>query len=331
MKTLKALAGLLSIVLVAGLAVLTLRLNDHPSLAPYQDRLLPAADAKAGELRVTWLGVSTLLFDDGQTGILIDGFFSRPGKLKTLLGKVGPDRRLVDASLARLGVTNLAAVVVVHSHWDHVLDAPYVAEKTGALLVGSRTTRNIGIGYGLDPGRIHVASPKDQLNIGGFGISLLHTIHSPNPIAPGELLEPLTPPAHVSAFKEGGSYSVVIAHRGRRILVQASAGFVPDALDGVQADVVFLGIGMLGKLDQRYRENFWKEVVQATGAQRVIPIHWDDFWLPLDTPLKPLPSQFDDFPATMRFLLEQGGKAAVEVRMPEAWISFDPFAPKKGH
>jgi hypothetical protein len=33
----------------------------------------------------------TLLFDDGKTALLTDGFFTRPGKLRTLLGRVAPD------------------------------------------------------------------------------------------------------------------------------------------------------------------------------------------------------------------------------------------------
>ena len=32
----------------------------------------------------TWLGVSTLLFDDGETQILIDGFISRPSLFESL-------------------------------------------------------------------------------------------------------------------------------------------------------------------------------------------------------------------------------------------------------
>ena len=36
---------------------------------------------KENQVKVTFFGVSTLLFDDGETQILLDGFFSRPSIL----------------------------------------------------------------------------------------------------------------------------------------------------------------------------------------------------------------------------------------------------------
>ena len=35
----------------------------------------------AGDLAVTFLGVSTLLFDDGESAVMFDGYFSRPSLL----------------------------------------------------------------------------------------------------------------------------------------------------------------------------------------------------------------------------------------------------------
>lgn len=50
------------------------------------------ADNKASGLRVTFLGVSTLLFDDGESAILIDRFFARPDKDTVRTNKADPDR-----------------------------------------------------------------------------------------------------------------------------------------------------------------------------------------------------------------------------------------------
>src|SRR4051794_40085522 len=71
------------------------------------------------ESRAMFLGVSTLLFDDGETAVLTDGFFSRPGVVRTFIGRVRPDKRRIEAALARAGIDKLAAVFVVHSHYDH--------------------------------------------------------------------------------------------------------------------------------------------------------------------------------------------------------------------
>jgi hypothetical protein len=50
----------------------------RPDLADYADRFdVPAATPQA-PLTVTWLGVTTLLIDDGESALMTDGFFTRP-------------------------------------------------------------------------------------------------------------------------------------------------------------------------------------------------------------------------------------------------------------
>ncbi|NNC56858.1 MAG: hypothetical protein HKO12_04830, partial [Woeseiaceae bacterium] len=63
-------------------------------------------------------------------------------------------------------------------------------------------------------------------------------------------------------------------------IVQGSAGLADDALQGIPADVVMLGIGGLGSLGQSYAERYWQGLITATGAHSVYPIHFDDFTKP---------------------------------------------------
>ena len=81
-----------------------------------------------------------------------------------------PDER----SLKRAGVTSLAAVIPVHSHYDHALDSPIVAQATGAVLVGSSSSANIAKGEGLPDARIRLVNLGDTVTfgciIGGRGL-----------------------------------------------------------------------------------------------------------------------------------------------------------------
>jgi len=285
-------------------------------------------------LRVTFLGVSTLLFSDGENAILTDGFFSRPGKVITLFARLTPNRDLITQCLDRAGVTKLDAVIVLHSHFDHALDAPEVVQqKSEALLFGSESTANIARGYGLPEDRIRVIQDGTVETFGRFKITLLRSEHSPlsllaslgieHVLFEGEINEPLEQPAHSWAYKEGGSYSLFVEHGGRNILVQASAGFKRGALAGHGADVVFLGIGTLGKLPQSHIDEYWHEVVDAVSPKRIIPIHWDDFSRPLDQPLVPMPAPFDDFDAAMAFLGERASAKNIDVKLLQAWDVID--------
>ena len=121
----------------------------YPSLEPYEDYFLKPSleEATENRLTATFFGTTTILISDGETSVMTDGFFSRP-RLRTLLfGKIMPDKKLIADVLEEAQVTNLTAVIPVHSHHDHAMDAPQVAIETGALLVGSESTANIGRGW----------------------------------------------------------------------------------------------------------------------------------------------------------------------------------------
>lgn len=279
-----------------------------------------------GGLRVAFGGTSTILFDDGDTALLTDGFFSRPGLLRTALGRIAPEPDVVEASLRRLGVQRLAAVICVHSHYDHALDAPLVAERTGALLVGSASTAHLGRGHGLPEQRLRVVRDGEVLRLGAFEVTMLASRHSPGERFPGTIDAPLTPPAKAAAWRSDTSFSVLVSHPTGTVLVQASANFIAGALAGRRADTVYLGIGGLGRQTPQFRERYWAEVVGATGARRVVPVHWDDFFRSLELPVRPLPYLLDDMGAAMGFVVDRCRRDGLDLVLPVPWQHADPFA-----
>ena len=171
----------------------------RPALARYADRFdVPPANGDG--LAVTFLGVASLLIDDGETAILTDGFFSRPALPRVLLGKIAPDHERIDAVLARAGVERLAAVLPVHTHYDHAMDAAVVAERTGADLVGGESTAYVGRGHGLPADRIRVAVPGEPMTYGGFTLTLIESHHCPPDRFPGVITAPVVPPVRTAAY-----------------------------------------------------------------------------------------------------------------------------------
>jgi L-ascorbate metabolism protein UlaG (beta-lactamase superfamily) len=302
-------------------------LNQRPGLGPYADRWLAEAGPPAPDaIRMRFLGVSTLLLDDGETPIMIDGFFSRPGVARVLFGRIEPDPALIHRSLARAGVTRLAAVITVHSHYDHAMDAPEVARLTGAQVVGTASTANIARGWKLPESQIRTVGDGERLSYGRWRITVIGSVHAPTAFTGGSIDAPLTPPARVTAYQEGGSLSLLVENGPRALLVQGSAGFIAGKLAPHRAEVVLLGVGALGKQPLPYHGSYWDEVVKAVGARRVIPIHWDDFTRPLDEPLVPGPRLMDDLDRTMGYLNARGERERVDVLLPPPWVWLDPFA-----
>lgn len=313
------IALLLAGVMLGAAAWVGVQLHRRPDLGAYAIRELPAAATGAPRLAATFLGVSTVLFDDGETQLLTDGFFTRPPLLATIAGEIAPDRERIAAGLQRAGIERLAAVLVVHSHYDHAMDAPEVARRTGALLVGSPSTANVARGWALPEDRIRVVTPHEPLQFGRFMVTLIPSRHLPHGMAMGEIAAPLVPPARATDYREGGSFSVLITHPLGRVLVQGSAGWVPEALAGQSADVVLLGIGGMGPYGEAYMSDYWREVVAAVRPRCVVPIHYDDFTRPLAGPIEPMPALVDDVGASFAFLSRRARSDGVALATLPPW------------
>lgn len=299
----------------------------RPDIADYRSHFDVPGATETSPLTVTWMGVSTLLVDDGTSALLTDGFFSRPSLIDVGARKLRPSSARIDAALARAGVDRLAAVLPVHTHYDHAMDSAVVAERTGARVVGGRSAANIARGQGLSEDRIVIATPGCEMELGNFGVTLIESQHCPPDRFPGAITSPPVPPVKVSAYRCGEAWSTLVHHRpsGRRLLIQGSAGFAAGALSGYEAEVAYLGVGQLGIQPERYIRQYWNETVRAVGARRVVLIHWDDFFRPLTKPMRALPYAGDDLDVTMRVLTALAERDDVSVHLPTVWQRADPW------
>lgn len=278
-------------------------------------------------LRATFMGVTTIAFNDGHDSILIDGFFTRPWYFPVLLGKITSDEKRITECLERAQIDhNLRAVFVAHSHYDHALDSPSVCKQTGAKMVGSTSTQMIGKGRNLPDDQILVVEKDAQVfEFGSFRITVVEGIHSPGDRYPGDITEPLAVPCSASAFRTGKCYTYLIQHGEHKIYVHPSANFEPEKLQklDISASTVFLGIGVLGKQSDEFRDGYWQHVVEAIKPKKIIPIHWDNFWLSLDGPLQSLPWLFDNVPQSEVFLRKRCEDKGIELVRPKAWEVFN--------
>ena len=298
----------------------------RPDLKAYSAYFdLPRA-ASSSPLTVTWAGVTTLLVDDGESAVMTDGFFSRPSLLTVTARPLIPSRSRIDAGLARLGVRHLDALTPVHTHYDHAMDSAAVADLTGARLIGGTSAAQIGRGHGL--ARIEVVNPGETVSAGNFDLTLIECSHCPPDRFPGTITAPVTPPVRVSAYRCGEAWSTLLYHRpsGAGLLVVGSAGFVPGALAGRRADVVYLGVGQRGRQPQDYLVDDWTETVRTVGARHVVLIHWDDFFRPLDKPLRALPFAVDDLDVSVRVLSRLAAEDGVGLHLPTLWQPAAPWS-----
>jgi len=161
MKIVKWFLIILLVILCIGVVVFSYLLNNHPSLTPYQSYFVTSLpytpNTQQGKrLTATILGTSSVVISDGETSIMTDGFITRPSFIEMFTSELMPNKTLIADTLAQANIKGPAAVIPVHSHHDHSMDSPEVAMQTGALLVGSESTANIGRGWGITDTRISV-------------------------------------------------------------------------------------------------------------------------------------------------------------------------------
>ncbi len=166
------------------------------------------------------------------------------------------------------------------------------------------------------------------MTYGAWTVTLVESEHCPPDRFPGTIDAPVVPPARAAAYRCGEAWSILLEHAatGRSALVQGSAGFVPGALAGRRAEVAYLGVGQLGIQPEEYLRRYWDETVRTVGARRVVLTHWDDFFRPLDRPLRALPYAGDDLDVTMRVLGELAAADGVPLHLPQVWRREDPWA-----
>ncbi|KYP11965.1 MAG: hypothetical protein A0129_04705 [Limnobacter sp. CACIAM 66H1] len=329
MRTVRFILYALCASALVGIGALVFMLKSHPTVEFPQ----PLQQKSANGLRTLFLGTSSMAWTDGQTTWLVDGFFSRQPLSKVALTRLNVDnsqvRAVAAAMFKRLNMPSvLGGIVVAHSHYDHSMDAPFLAKEYGAKVVGSESTSQIAKGQDLPSTQIEVLQGGGQVKFGEFEVRLIQSAHAPTGFTGGFNTKPVFLPAHALQFKEGISYSFVVSHPGLGpgpfALIQPSAGFVEGQNKGFSVKHVFLGMGGLGKLSYAYIENYWREMVLVPGATHVYLIHWDDFTQPLmkqgePLALKPMPKLLDDFPRSLELLKMFSERDGVSLHVLNSW------------
>src|SRR5262245_58820684 len=116
----------------------------------------PMARKTRATLELTHLGAAGWQISDGQRVILLDPYVSRlrfkgrfgshdappsDGDTRRVFGpgdELVPDVAAIDAHITRADF-----ILHSHSHFNHTLDMPYIARKTGAIVIGTESTTNL--------------------------------------------------------------------------------------------------------------------------------------------------------------------------------------------
>lgn len=241
-------------------------------------------------MQVTYFGTTMLLFDDGLNQVLFDCHVTRPSIFQCLFGKLDTDVAVANQILTDFDFSRLKAIFISHSHHDHVLDAPYFAKKTSCDVYGSSSTIQVCLGQHVNKEKLHCFEPNQLYQIGDMSIQVIPSVHSKahwyNNDLGKQITQPFTYPARKSHFKEGGSFDFIIRDKKKTYVIRPSYNYLKDQFNNQHCDVLFLGSAGLSKADEEERKQFFAETIEKLQPQLVIPIHYDNFFVPLYGPIR---------------------------------------------
>ncbi|MDX6660725.1 MAG: hypothetical protein QOJ55_1547 [Solirubrobacteraceae bacterium] len=231
-------------------------------------------------LSVQWLGVSGYRLDSDGHSLYIDPYVSRvPLRSLVLRRPARPDPAAHARFLPPPG-GKVVGVLVGHTHFDHAVDAPAVAQRFGCLAYGSASLAALMRLHGLGELAVEV-EPYRTYELGPFEVSFVPSAHSKLLLGvavpfDGELtcdhLDGLAP----SAYRCGQVWGIHIAVAGITLYHQGSANLVDDAIRHSGIDVFLAGVA-----GRSFTDAYWARILPKLDPRIVVPTHYDDFFRPL--------------------------------------------------
>ena len=157
-----------------------------------------------------WLGNAGFEFQFGKTILLVDPFLTRPGKRRSYFGRAAVDRQAINEHIKECN-----HILVSHTHFDHFMDVPEIAVRTGAMVHGSANTCELARRLGVPEVQIHQISANDEFEIDGINIKVIPAVHPWIPgYTSGRLKTELNQPLRLRDYRMDSCLSFLISFQG---------------------------------------------------------------------------------------------------------------------
>ena len=266
-------------------------------------------------LEFTHFGAAGWKITDGETVILLDPYLSRvrfqgrkygphdatdiaddPRPVVKMDEVAGHDTETIDKNVPKADF-----IMLSHSHFNHAMDVPYIAKKTGAVVIGTESTCNIAANGGVPDEQIHAVRGGEDFQYDELSVRVIPSLHSALscklykdfgtvPVKD----DPLT----LDEYVEGGTLAYLLRFAGREILLFGSMNYIEREVDGLRPDIVFVASAP-PRLDIH---DYTGRLMRCLGKPPlVVATHWDDQGLPFgasqDHALKHTPAFIEEVKA----------------------------------
>ncbi len=247
---------------------------DPNEIAFARDALGP----QTAPLTVRWLGTAGFeLVCEGFT-VLFDPYVTRASLARCVASRLESDEERV----ARV-VPRADAIVLGHTHFDHALDAPGIARRTGARVFGGRSAEALCRAAGVSAGQVDVVEASHgetvERDVGPFHLVFHPSAHSPFALGrvpfPGDITDCDAVPAYARDYRCGAVFGVEVRVAGRTVFHVGSAEILPQ-MPQIQVDLALVCVA-----GWTATAAFPERVLRKLSPRAVLLSHWDNFLTPL--------------------------------------------------
>ena len=198
----------------------------------------------------------------------------------------GPDDDLVpDTAAVDAHVTRADFILVSHSHFNHTLDVPSIARKTGAIVIGTESTASLARAAGVPEAQLITVRGGEDYEFGAFSVRVIRSLHSAmnekRYFDSRSVPSDFRGPRRMRDDVEGGTLAYFLRLGGRRIVCFGSMNYVEAEIAGLYPDVALVAAAR-----QRLEiHDYTGRLMRALRFPRlVIATHWDEQSLPYGAP-----------------------------------------------
>lgn len=248
---------------------------------PYRPAPPPAI--KGAGLKLRWTGISGYELSDGRTTILLDPVASRPSIRRILAGPLRPDDELSAKVFPKADF-----ILLDHAHYDHAIDAPAIALRTGAVVVGSRSACMLARSRGVPEAKLIEVKGGEDLTLGSFKVRVARSRHVAffgRPEIMSGTIAADAGPLWFHQYVQDAALAFRLESAGRSVWFHPTSTYAPRELQGLDARTLILGVNG----ERMTAEKLAGFAAEAPGARLVVPTHYDNFFQPLSAGLTLMP------------------------------------------
>src|SRR5262249_33163926 len=149
------------------------------------------------------------------------------------------DTAAVDARITRADF-----ILHSHSHFNHTLDMPHIARKTGAIVIGTESTAVLARAGGVPEAQILTVHGGEDYEFGALSLKVIPSLHSAlngKHYYDGRVFpRDFRGPRRMDNDVEGGTLAYMLRFAGHKILWFGSMNYLEREVHGLRPDVALI-------------------------------------------------------------------------------------------